>query len=132
MTPQQIALVQSSLQSVAPIASKAPDLFYDRLFEIAPEVRQLFPADLSAQKLPGDGRQQSASAGCSSAEPAPTRRADRNYAVSADHYGPLGAALLWTLEQGLGSAFSPEVRAAWTKAYRALAGVMRQGSLFVN
>ena len=51
MTPQQIALVQCSFKSVAPIASKAADLFYDRLFEIAPEVRQLFPADLSGQKV---------------------------------------------------------------------------------
>ena len=51
MTPQQIALVQCSFKSVAPIASKAADLFYNRLFEIAPEVRQLFPTDLSGQKV---------------------------------------------------------------------------------
>ena len=51
MTPQQIALVQNSFKSVAPIASKAAALFYDRPFEIAPEVRQLFPADLSGQKV---------------------------------------------------------------------------------
>ena len=51
MTPEQIALVQTSFKSVAPIASKAADLFYDRLFEIAPEVRPMFPADLSGQKV---------------------------------------------------------------------------------
>src|SRR5262245_16363191 len=51
MTPEQVTLVQSSFKSIAPIASKAADLFYDRLFEIAPEVRPLFPADLSNQKV---------------------------------------------------------------------------------
>ena len=51
MTPDQVTLVQFSFKSVAPIAAKAADLFYDRLFEIAPEVRQLFPADLSGQKV---------------------------------------------------------------------------------
>jgi len=51
----------------------------------------------------------------------------RGYGVSADHYGPVGAALLWTLEQGLGSAFTPEVKAAWSEAYRTLAGAMQEG-----
>lgn len=51
MTPEQINLVQTSFKSVAPIASKAADLFYDRLFEIAPDVRPMFPADLSGQKV---------------------------------------------------------------------------------
>src|SRR5262249_2556875 len=51
----------------------------------------------------------------------------RGYGVSADHYGPVGAALLWTLEEGLGSAFTPEVKAAWSEAYRTLAGAMQEG-----
>jgi hemoglobin-like flavoprotein len=49
----------------------------------------------------------------------------RGYGVSADHYAPVGAALLWTLEQGLGGAFTPEVKAAWADAYSALAGAMQ-------
>src|SRR5260370_21148850 len=50
VTPQQIELVQTSFQKVVPIAGTAADLFYNRLFEIAPEVRSLFPDDLSEQK----------------------------------------------------------------------------------
>ena len=137
MTPQQIALVQSSFQSVAPIGSKAADLFYDRLFEIAPEVRQLFPADLSAQKVKLMGMLATAVNNLHRLDALlPSLRQlgerHRNYGVSADHYGPVGAALLWTLEQGLGSSFSPEVRAAWSEAYHALAGVMRQGERQVS
>ena len=48
----------------------------------------------------------------------------KGYGVSADHYAPVGAALLWTLEQGLGPDFTPETKAAWTAAYTALAGAM--------
>jgi len=40
------------------------------------------------------------------------------------HYAPVGAALLWTLEQGLGPDFTPDVKAAWTETYTALAGIM--------
>ncbi|MBV8191920.1 MAG: hemin receptor, partial [Alphaproteobacteria bacterium] len=50
MTPQHIELVQSSFKKVVPIAGAAADLFYDRLFEIAPDVRPLFPQDLTEQK----------------------------------------------------------------------------------
>jgi len=130
MTPQQIALVQGSFKSVAPIASKAADLFYDRLFEIAPEVRRLFPADLSVQKVKLMAMLAKAVNNLHQLDavlPSLRQLGDRHreYGVSADHYAPVGAALLWTLEQGLGSAFSPEVKAAWTAAYGALAGAMR-------
>src|SRR5260370_13635610 len=50
VTPQQIELVQTSFKKVVPIAGTAADLFYDRLFEIAPEVRSMFPQDLAEQK----------------------------------------------------------------------------------
>jgi hemoglobin-like flavoprotein len=50
--------------------------------------------------------------------------ADLFYGVTAAHYAPVGAALLWTLEKGLGPDFTPEVKMAWTETYTALAGVM--------
>jgi len=132
MTPQQIALVQSSFKSVAPIASKAADLFYDRLFEIAPEVRQLFPTDLAMQKVKLMAMLAKVINNLHQLEAIlPSLRQlgerHRDYGVSADHYAPVGAAMLWTLEQGLGSAFSPDMKAAWTEAYCALARAMRQG-----
>jgi hemoglobin-like flavoprotein len=132
MTPQQISLVQSSFKSVAPIASKAADLFYDRLFVIAPEVRQLFPAKLSEQKIKLMAMLTKTANNLHQLDailPAVRQLGERHrgYGVSADHYGPVGAALLWTLEQGLGSAFTPEVKAAWSEAYRKLAGAMQEG-----
>jgi len=50
MDAQKIALVQGSFAKVQPIADTAAYLFYDRLFELAPETRGMFPEDLREQK----------------------------------------------------------------------------------
>ena len=129
MTPQQIDLVQSSFKKVVPIAGTAADLFYDRLFEIAPEVRSMFPQDLSEQKKKLMGMLGTAVGSLHKLEtilPAVKDLGQRHkgYGVTAAHYAPVGAALLWTLEKGLGPDFTPEVKAAWTETYNALSGVM--------
>jgi hemoglobin-like flavoprotein len=131
MTPDQVTLVQFSFKSVAPIAAKAADLFYDRLFEIAPEVRQLFPADLPGQKVKLIGMLAAVVNNLHQLDVIlPTVRdlgtRHRGYGVTPDHYEPVGASLLWALEQGLGVAFTPDVKAAWTDAYSTLAGGMQQ------
>jgi hemoglobin-like flavoprotein len=130
MTPDQIALVQRSFKSVGPIAAKAADLFYDRLFEIAPNVRPLFPSDLSGQKVKLVAMLATAVNNLHQLDavlPAVRDLGDRHrgYGVTAEHYAPVGAALLWTLEQGLGPAFTPDTKAAWTEAYSTLAGAMQ-------
>ncbi len=129
MTPQQIELVQTSFKKVVPIAGTAADLFYNRLFEIAPETRSLFPADLKDQKVKLMAMLGTAVTNLHKLEtilPAVKALGERHkgYGVTAAHYAPVGAALLWTLEQGLGPDFTPEVKAAWTETYTALAGVM--------
>jgi hemoglobin-like flavoprotein len=130
VTPQQIELVQSSFKKVVPIAGTAADLFYDRLFEIAPTVRPMFPADLGEQKKKLIGMLATAVNNLHTLEtilPAvqDLGRRHKGYGVADDHYTPVGAALLWTLEQGLGADFTPDVKTAWTEAYTALAGVMK-------
>ena len=129
MTPQQIDLVQTSFKKVVPIAATAADLFYDRLFEIAPEVRPMFPQDLKEQKVKLMSMLGTAVGSLHKLDtilPAVKALGERHkgYGVAAVHYAPVGAALLWTLEKGLGSDFTPEVKAAWTETYTALAGVM--------
>lgn len=129
MTPHQIDLVQTSFKKVMPIAAKAADLFYDRLFEIAPELRPLFPKDLSSQKLKLMTMLGTAVTNLHQLEtilPAVKELGQRHngYGVTPAHYAPVGAALLWTLETGLGADFTPEVKTAWTETYVALSGVM--------
>lgn len=129
MTPSQIDLVQQSFSKVAPIADTAAALFYGRLFEIAPEVKPLFRGDMAAQgkKLMATlavvvGGLKDLPAILPAAEALARRHVD--YGVTDAHYAPVGAALLWTLEQGLGDAFTPDVKDAWAEAYGLLSAVM--------
>jgi hemoglobin-like flavoprotein len=130
VTPQQIELVQASFKKVVPIAGTAADLFYDRLFEIAPAVRPMFPANLVEQKKKLIAMLGTAVHNLHKLETiAPAvqdlGRRHKGYGVTDEHYAPVGAALLWTLEKGLGADFTSDVKVAWTEAYTALAGVMK-------
>ncbi|SRR5258707_14443227 len=129
MTPRQIMLVQQSFAKVAPIADKAATLFYDRVFETAPQVRALFPDDMTEQKRKLMATLAVVVNGLSNLPavlPAASALAKRHvaYGVVADHYPVVGAALLWTLEKGLGAGWNPELAAAWAAAYTTLADFM--------
>jgi len=137
MTPEQVELVQQSFAKVVPIAGTAAGLFYDRLFTIAPDVRSLFPSDLTEQKKKLMQMIATAVTNLHQVEkiiPAVEDLGRRHvgYGVTAAHYEPVGAALLWTLEQGLGPDFTPPVKAAWTEAYMTLAGVMQKAAAAVT
>lgn len=129
MTPNDVDLVKSSFAKVAPIKDKVPGIFYGRLFEIAPEVRPMFKGDMEEQ---GSKLIQTIAFvvngldDLGSVLPAAQDLARRHvdYGTKPEHYPVVGAALLWTLEQGLGDDFTDEVKAAWTTAYGALSGAM--------
>jgi hemoglobin-like flavoprotein len=122
MTPEQITLVQLSFKDVAAIASKASDLFYDRLFEIAPNVRALFPKLIGMLATAINNLHQ-LDAILPTVHDLGNRH--RGYGVTVEHYASVGAALLWTLEQGLGSKFTQDVKLAWGEAYSTLASAMQ-------
>lgn len=129
MTPQQVGEVQASFAMVAPIADQAAALFYGRLFETAPETRALFSGDMDAQgqKLMTAIATVVKNLGeIEAVVPSVQELAKRHvtYGVRPEHYAVVGAALLWTLEQGLGDSFTSEVGAAWAAAYGALSEVM--------
>ena len=129
MTPAQIEAVQSSFAKVAPISDKAAELFYGRLFEIAPEVKPMFAGDMAEQgkKLMKTlGTVVNGLNNLDTVLPAAKDLAARHvtYGVTPKHYEPVGAALIWTLEQGLGPDFDAETRRAWEQAYGTLSTVM--------
>jgi len=129
MTPDQIKAIQESFARVAPISEQAAALFYGRLFEIAPTLKPLFRGDMTDQ-----GRKLMATLGVvvngladlESVLPAASALAKRHvdYGVQAADYQPVGAALLWTLERGLGEQWTPQLAAAWTEAYTILSDFM--------
>ena len=129
MTPEQIKLVQESFAKVAPISETAAVLFYDRLFEIAPQVKAMFPADMTEQRKKLMAMLAAVVNGLANLEsilPAASALAKRHvaYGAKAEHYPVVGSALLSTLEKGLGEAWTPEVADAWTAAYGTLSGFM--------
>lgn len=129
MTPDQVKLVQQSFAKVAPIADQAATIFYDRLFEVAPSVKAMFPSDLTEQRKKLMATLAVVVNGLSNLEsvlPAASALAIRHvsYGAKAEHYPVVGGALLWTLEKGLGEAWTPEVADAWTAAYGTLSGYM--------
>ena len=129
MTPEQITLVQQSFKKVVPIQEQAAEIFYNRLFLIAPEVEPYFSGDMADQ-----GMKLMATLGAvvnglrdlSAIVPVAEELARDHvaYGVQAKDYEPVGAALLYTLKAGLGDDFDAETEAAWTTAYKTLSGVM--------
>ncbi len=137
MTPQQIKLVQETWVLVVPIADKAAELFYDRLFTLDPSVKPMFKNDMTEQ---GKKLMQTINIAVEAAdnlEPLiPTLKvmgaAHAGYGVKDKDYNTVGSALLWTLEQGLGDAFTDEVKNAWGSVYELLAKTMKQGAAEAN
>lgn len=129
MTPAQISRVQASFAEVAPISEQAAGLFYDRLFDIAPQVRAMFPDDMTEQRKKLMATLAYVVGGLSTLDtvlPAASQLARKHvgYGVTAEHYPIVGAALLWTLEKGLGGGWTPDVADAWAAAYGTLSGYM--------
>ncbi|AAQ60604.1 Hemoglobin-like flavoprotein [Chromobacterium violaceum] len=134
LTQQQIRLVQESFAKVEPIADEAAKLFYDKLFEYAPDLRPLFKKDMAAQRQMLMSTLKLAVKGLDDLEqltPVLRKLAQRHvdYGVKPGDYTPVGNALLWTLKQGLGEAsWTQELRAAWVDAFRLMATVMKQAA----
>jgi hemoglobin-like flavoprotein len=132
ITAAQIELVQSSFQHVLPIADAAGVMLYERIFTLAPGTRALFDDDIrpQAKRLMAAVKTVVDSLDCLDAvAPFLIRLGARHgrYGVQPEHFDVGGAALMWTLEQGLGDRFTPEVRDAWTAAWIIIVDAMLTG-----
>jgi hemoglobin-like flavoprotein len=129
LSAEQKTMVKTTWASVVPIADKAAELFYGKLFEMDPSVKPLFKGDISEQ---GKKLMKTIGLAVNSLDnleqlvPVVQQLGKRHvgYGVKPHHYTTVGGALLWTLEQGLGNAFTPPVKEAWTVTYQTLASVM--------
>jgi hemoglobin-like flavoprotein len=149
LTDQEKALIRRTWRLVVPIAETAADLFYKRLFELKPDYRKLFPENMGAQKrkllqmlsfvVRSLDYPDSAWRTTVPLEEdlmyvvlALGRRHRDLYRIPAESYAAVGEALIWTLDYGLGEAFTAEVRAAWLHTYELLATTMRLGSALID
>ena len=134
MTPEDKEIVQRTWKSVVPIADTAADLFYDKLFELDPDLKALFErVDLAAQKKKLLQALAATVSGLDTLEGLVPQLTDlgrrhATYGVDDAHYETVGQALLSTLETGLADAWTPEVSNAWTAAYTLVAETMKGGA----
>ncbi|MCG8097974.1 MAG: globin domain-containing protein [Candidatus Thiodiazotropha taylori] len=125
--------VKSCWAKVEPIADQAAALFYGRLFEVYPEVKPYFKGDMEAQGKKLMSMIGTAVGSLDNLEPLlpvirESGKRHAEYGVQAVDYDKVADALLWTLGEGLGDAFTDEVKDAWVVTYTALAGVMKEGA----
>jgi hemoglobin-like flavoprotein len=133
MTPHQISLVTSSWQKVAPISETAAGLFYGKLFEMDPALKPLFKGDMKEQ---GKKLMSMINAAVLSLDrldkvvPAvqDLGRRHAKYGVRQKDYETVAGALVWTLGEGLGPAFTDEVKQAWVATYTVLATTMQNAA----
>jgi hemoglobin-like flavoprotein len=134
MSPEQKNLVKTTWAMVVPIADTAAGLFYDRLFAIDTSTRAMFTStNMAEQKKKLMQALAFVIGGLDKVEQlVPTiQTLGRNhvrYGVTDTHYDSVGAALLWTLEQGLKDAWTPDVKNAWIAAYTTVAVVMKDAA----
>lgn len=129
MDDATISLVQDSFGKVRPIAREAAQLFYADLFATAPEVRPLFKGDIDEQGMKLMSTLGVVINGLRDLDAILPVAADLakkhvSYGVEESHYDAVGASLIRTLEQGLGSEFTDEIKGAWVSAYGALSAAM--------
>lgn len=133
LTNEEIHMVQSSWDKCIPIADKAAELFYGRLFELDPSLQHLFKGDMKEQGKKLMTMITVAVRGLSDLDKIVGAVKDLGvrhvgYGVKEEHYDTVGSALLWTLGQGLGDDFTPELEDAWTRVYQLLAGTMKEAA----
>ena len=133
LTQAQVTLVQETFAVIAPIADDAAALFYRRLFELDPGLQAMFKGDMSEQRRKLMQMLTAAVKGLNHLDRLvpvveDLGRRHAKYGVADAHYDTVGAALLWTLEKGLGSAFTPDAREAWAAVYGLLATTMKNAA----
>ncbi|MDP6923913.1 MAG: globin family protein [Candidatus Scalindua sp.] len=133
MKVDQIKLVQDTFDKVRPISEEAAKLFYNRLFELDPSLKSLFNGDMKTQ---GKMLMQMLDYAVTGLDRLDTiiltiqdlGKRHVGYGVKDEYYETVGEALLWTLEQGLGKDFTPDVKDAWAETYKLLSDIMKSAT----
>jgi hemoglobin-like flavoprotein len=133
MTPEQVDLIRKSFDALWPVRRKLADVFYSRFFELAPDARALFPQDIARQQLKlmdmiaaivGALDQREIFQSIISY----SGRQHAQFGVQRTHFVAFGKALIWSLEQQFGTAFTPELKQAWTMLYNAVQNEMTRAA----
>jgi hemoglobin-like flavoprotein len=129
MTENDITLIRESFAHLHRRKTETAQLFYGRLFDIAPEVRPLFKGDIKSQGAKLMETLLVAIATLNDRDGLTILleklgRTHRDYHVEPEHYDHVGEALIWTLRTSLGDGFTPAVERAWRSLYDDIAATM--------
>jgi hemoglobin-like flavoprotein len=135
MTPEQIDLIRKSFDALWPVRRRVADLFYSRFFELAPDARVLFPQDIARQQLKLMDMIAAIVGALDKREIfqsiiSYSGRQHAQFGVRQAHFVAFGTALIWSLEQQFGTAFTPELKQAWTMLYDAVQSEMIRAGKF--
>jgi nitric oxide dioxygenase len=137
LSPEQTAAVRSSFAQVVPFADVAGMLLFQRIFELAPQARPMFAADIAPQAKRTIAAVQTLVENLDAPDQVASLLRDlgarhAGYGVVPEHFPVVGEALLWTLEQGLGDAFTADVREAWAALWTVVAATMIDGLMMAG
>ncbi|WP_214107174.1 globin domain-containing protein [Acrocarpospora catenulata] len=134
MTPEQVGLVTQSVVALRSRLAEVADDFYARLFERHPDLRAMFPAELTALRrkfadelelivraIPDFGGFVDRARGLGSRHV--------GYGVRAGHYTAVRPVLLEALAAALGDRWHDELAVAWHSAYDMITEVMLMGAV---
>ena len=133
MKPEQIKIIVLTFNQVVSNKDRVGQMFYERLFSIAPETRPMFKGDMAEQR---QKLMDTLALAVGALRDMPNLVATLEglalrhvaYGVRDEHYDKVGEALIWTLEKGLGDAFTRDVREAWTALYGKISQIMRKAA----
>ena len=133
MTPEQVELIKTSWAKVTPISETAAAIFHSKLFELDPELKPLFKGDMKEQGRKLMAMINTAVNGLDDLEaivPAVQDLGKRHvgYGVKDKDYDTVGTALISTLEIGLDTFFTDDVRDAWVTVYTVLSTTMKEAA----
>jgi hemoglobin-like flavoprotein len=125
MTPEQVDLIRKSFDALWPVRRRLADQFYGRFFELAPDARPLFPEDIARQQLKLMDMIAAIVGALDKREIfqsiiSYSGRQHAQFGVKRSHFVAFGDALIWSLEQQFGAAFTPELKQAWITLYDAV------------
>lgn len=133
-----ISALETSFDHIAPRGDQLVDLFYSRLFAVAPDVKPLFAdTDLKRQKamlLAALILLRKSLRDLDLVTPTLRDMGARHvrYGAQPQHYPVVGEVLIASMAQVAGEAWTPEYQLAWTEAFAVVAGVMLEGAESVD
>jgi len=130
--PHQTLIVLNTYLIFAGDAKQAGKIFYEYLFEIAPDLKSLFKGDIDTQaaklmRMVGTGVKTLHKPELFTKVLSDLGKRHVNYGVKPEHYDAIGKALMYTIQIQLQDGFTPDVEDAWQAVYDELAHASIEG-----